>query len=56
MGENICKLSDWQGIHLKICKQLMQLNLKKNVEVLKRYFSKEDMQMAKKHMNITPYH
>ena len=58
MAENICKQSEWQGISLKIYKQFMQLNIKKNpndavqkwAEDLFRHIFKEDIQMAKKHM------
>ena len=59
MRENICKRCDRQGLISKIYKQLItgqcQKNQKKQpnqkwAEDLNRYFSKEDIQMTKRHM------
>ena len=58
MGENICKQSTQKGISPQ--NHLMQLYVKKTnkqtkpnkewTEILNRHFTKEDIQMAKKHM------
>ena len=57
MGESICKWSDRQGINLQNYKHLLELNTEKTnnptkkwAEGLNRQFSKEDIQLDKKHM------
>ena len=57
MGENNSKQSNRQGLNLKYIQatppaQLQKINdpIKKWVKELNRHFSKEDIQMAKKHM------
>ena len=56
MGENICKSCGWQGINFQNLQFLLSISKKQTTqsqkwaEELNRHFSKEVIQMAKRHM------
>jgi hypothetical protein len=57
VGENICQLHIRQRLLTRICRELKKLNFPKINEPIKKWatelnrtFSKEEIQMAKKHM------
>jgi len=47
MEENICKQSNWQGINLKLYKQLMQFDIKKTNNPIKKWVKDIDISPKK---------